>query len=257
MSKHRTRKNKYRRNVPLLPNLITTMSLFSGLYSILYALNSNFYKAAFLILFAAFFDGIDGRVARATGTTSLFGKEYDSLSDVVAFGVAPALMVYLWSIHIYGKFGWLTSFLFVACGALRLARFNSMPSHETSFTGLPIPMAACLLATVVLMNQLISHISPVLMLILVYSLSYMMVSNIQYPSFKHMPYLKAHPFQLLVAGVLLIMVVAAAPELMLFILVGTFVFAGPVWAVIKAIKGYHKEKSHEGNEAIIREDNSI
>ncbi|RLB00824.1 MAG: CDP-diacylglycerol--serine O-phosphatidyltransferase [Deltaproteobacteria bacterium] len=257
MSRFRKKKDSKKRRVPLLPNLITTMSLFFGLYSIYYSLNSNFYRAGVFILIAAFMDGIDGRVARVTGTTSLFGKEYDSLSDLVAFGVAPALMVYLWGIYVYARLGWLTTFLFVACGALRLARFNTMESSTITFTGLPIPMAAILLATTIMLGRVIGPVPPVVILVMVYILSYMMVSNIMYPSFKHMPYLKAHPFQLLVAGVLLIMVIAAAPEVMLFILVSIFVAAGPLYETVRFVKGYKKERSDGRDEAVAGEDSNL
>ncbi|HOO46073.1 MAG TPA: CDP-diacylglycerol--serine O-phosphatidyltransferase, partial [Deltaproteobacteria bacterium] len=125
MKKSQIKKEKPKRSVPFLPNFITTMSLFCGFYSIMFSLKGNFYMAAILILIAGFIDGIDGRVARATNSTSEFGKEYDSLSDVVAFGVSPAILAYLWQLNQYGRFGFIASFLFVACGALRLARFNS------------------------------------------------------------------------------------------------------------------------------------
>ncbi len=257
MSRFKKKKDSKRRRVPLLPNLITTMSLFFGLYSVYYSLNNNFYRAGVFILFAAFMDGVDGRVARATGTTSLFGKEYDSLSDLVAFGVAPALMVYLWGIHVYGRLGWLTTFLFVACGALRLARFNTMQSSTTGFIGLPIPMAAVLLATTVMLGKVIKPVPPVAMLMMVYALSYVMVSNIRYPSFKHMPYLRAHPFQLLVAGVLLIVVIAAAPEVMLFVLTSVFVAAGPLVEAFRLARGYKKERLDGRDETVAGEDSNL
>ncbi len=135
--------DKQKKSVPFLPNFITTMSLFCGFYSIMFSLKGDFHWAAILILVSGFIDGLDGRVARMTGTTSEFGKQYDSLSDVIAFGVAPAVMVYLWQLNAFGKLGFIATFLFVACGALRLARFNIDTSGSlTHFTGLPIPVAA-------------------------------------------------------------------------------------------------------------------
>ncbi|MCD6571283.1 MAG: CDP-diacylglycerol--serine O-phosphatidyltransferase [Deltaproteobacteria bacterium] len=255
----RSKKKRDKRRVPLLPNLITTMALFFGFYSMLFALKENFYKAAIFILFAGFMDALDGRIARATHTTSLFGKEYDSLSDVVAFGVAPAIMVYLWQFSTYGRLGWLASFLFVASGALRLARFNSMPSDNTTFTGLPIPMAAVTLASTVLISKVIGPIPSMLVMIEGYMLSYLMVSNVQYPSFKHVTYIKAHPFQLLVAGVLLLVVIAAFPEIMLFALASTFVLSGPTWGIIRMLRGRRAEGviNEGGNEADTKEDHNL
>jgi CDP-diacylglycerol---serine O-phosphatidyltransferase len=251
---------KRKSSVPFLPNFITTMSLFCGFYSIMFSLKKDFHWASILILIAGFIDGLDGRVARMTGTTSEFGKQYDSLSDLVAFGVAPAMMVYLWQLNSFGRLGFIATFLFVACGALRLARFNVDTSGSmTNFTGLPIPVAAAGVTSTYLMTEGISEfimplqpLAPVAILIAVYILSFLMVSSIPYPSFKHIGYIKAHPFQLLVAGVLLLVVVALAPELMLFILAMTFIVGGALWSgvahVVRARKGKKevKEGTHEG-----------
>jgi CDP-diacylglycerol--serine O-phosphatidyltransferase len=250
-----------KRAVPFLPNFITTMSLFCGFYSIMFTLKSNYTWASILILLSGFIDGIDGRVARMTNTTSEFGKEYDSLSDLVAFGVAPALMVYLWQLNTYGRLGFIASFLFVACGALRLARFNiDTTGGMTHFTGLPIPIAAAGVASTYLVTSLTGSFPPISILIGVYVLSFLMVSSIPYPSFKHISYIKAHPFQLLVAGVLLLVVVALAPELMFFILTMTFIVGGAVWSgimsLISARKG-KKEVKGPVHESVTREDHHI
>lgn len=251
---------KRKRSVPFLPNFITTMSLFCGFYSIMFSLRSDFHWAAILILIAGFIDGLDGRVARMTGTTSEFGKQYDSLSDVIAFGVAPAMMVYLWQLNAFGRLGFIATFLFVACGALRLARFNiDTTGSMTHFTGLPIPVAAAGVTSTYLLTEELTRmigpmpsIAPVAVLMWVYVLSYLMVSSIPYPSFKHVTYIKAHPFQLLVAGVLLLVVVALAPELMLFILAVTFIVGGAIWSGIVRVMQARREKkgvkgeSHEG-----------
>ncbi len=251
---------KHKRSVPFLPNFITTMSLFCGFYSIMFSLKKDFHWSAILILIAGFIDGLDGRVARMTGTTSEFGKQYDSLSDLVAFGVAPAMMVYIWQLSAFGRLGFIATFLYVACGALRLARFNVDTSGSmTHFTGLPIPMAAAGMTSTYLLTEEISDffipiqpLAPIAILIGVYVLSFLMVSSIPYPSFKHISYIKAHPFQLLVAGVLLLVVVALAPELMLFVLAVTFIVGGAIWSglvyVVQARKGKKevKEGSHDG-----------
>jgi CDP-diacylglycerol--serine O-phosphatidyltransferase len=260
---------KRKRSVPFLPNFITTMSLFCGFYSIMFSLKPDFHKAAIFIIIAAFIDGLDGRVARMTNTTSEFGKQYDSLSDLVAFGVAPAIMVYLWQLNAFGRLGFIATFLFVACGALRLARFNVDTSgSSTNFTGLPIPMAAAgVTCTYLLTEEIASMIwvtmtlAPVTILIGVYILSFLMVSNIPYPSFKHVNYIKAHPFQLLVAGVLLLGAVALRPEIMLFALAMTFIVGGALWSGLmymiqarKEKKGIIKEDTHEG---VAGQDNHI
>ena len=246
---------KRKRSVPFLPNFITTMSLFCGFYSIMFSLKRDFHWAAILILIAGFIDGLDGRVARMTGTTSEFGKQYDSLSDVIAFGVAPAMMVYLWQLNAFGRLGFIATFLFVACGALRLARFNVDTSGSmTHFTGLPIPVAAAgVVSTYLLTEELtrmmgpLPSLTPVAVLLGVYVLSFLMVSSIPYPSFKHVNYIKAHPFQLLVAGVLLLVVVALAPELMLFILAMTFIVGGAIWSgVVHVIQTRREKKGVKG-----------
>ncbi|HOS97747.1 MAG TPA: CDP-diacylglycerol--serine O-phosphatidyltransferase [Deltaproteobacteria bacterium] len=252
--------DKQRKPVPFLPNFITTMSLFCGFYSIMFSLKGDFHWAAVLILVAGFIDGLDGRVARMTGTTSEFGKQYDSLSDVIAFGVAPAMMVYLWQLNAFGKLGFIATFLFVACGALRLARFNIDTSGSlTHFTGLPIPVAAAgVVSTYLLTEELtrmmgpLPELMPVAVLLGVYVLSFLMVSSIPYPSFKHVHYIKAHPFQLLVAGVLLLVVVALAPELMLFALAMTFIVGGALWSGVSYLIQARTERkgmkggTHEG-----------
>lgn len=259
---------KQKRSVPFLPNFITTMSLFCGFYSIMFSLRRDFHWAAILILIAGFIDGLDGRVARMTGTTSEFGKQYDSLSDVIAFGVAPALMVYLWQLNAFGKLGFIATFLFVACGALRLARFNiDTGGSMTNFTGLPIPVAAAgVVCTYLLTEELVRmmgslpSMTPVAVLLGVYVLSFLMVSTVPYPSFKHVAYIKAHPFQLLVAGVLLLMVVAMAPEIMLFTLAMTFIVGGAVWSWIAhavEVRRQKKDIKRRADEGITGQDHHI
>src|SRR4249919_238278 len=141
------RKNRIRRRgIYLLPNLFTTAALFAGFYAIVQAMNVNFDYAAIAIFVAMVLDGLDGRVARLTHTQSAFGAEFDSLSDMVCFGAAPALIVYEWALKGLGKFGWIAAFIFVAGAALRLARFNTMldVADKRWFTGMPSPAAAAL-----------------------------------------------------------------------------------------------------------------
>ena len=245
---HGTTRNAPRGSIYILPNLLTTFSLFSGFYSIVHSINGNFFNAAVAILIAAVFDGLDGRVARLTGTTSKFGMEYDSLSDLVAFGVAPGLLAYLWVLQPYGRYGWLAAFLYVATTALRLARFNTQSSESAkkagnTFLGLPCPAAAMMIATSLLFVQFLEidrKLMDITMLLAVYFLSYLMVSSHKYNSFKHIS--KAKTFQVLVGFVLLLMVVATEPQITLFVLAAGYVFSGPVSGIYRWLTGMGKVK---------------
>ncbi|MDD2902274.1 MAG: CDP-diacylglycerol--serine O-phosphatidyltransferase [Syntrophales bacterium] len=236
MSLRRKRKKKDRRRfrgVYLLPNLITSASLFAGFFAIIAAIDGKFLAAAWAIFIALILDGLDGRIARMTQSTSSFGVQYDSLADLVAFGVAPALLVYLWALKPFKQFGWVAAFLFVVCGALRLARFNvqSGSLDPRYFNGLPIPAAAMVVATCIAFYYQIGAWAPEkhkLVLVMIYVLSFLMVSNIKYFSFKKVQLFQRHPFQTLVAAVLLFVAVAAAPELMGFPLMCAYVVSGPL-----------------------------
>ncbi|MFC1512848.1 CDP-diacylglycerol--serine O-phosphatidyltransferase [Thermodesulfobacteriota bacterium] len=217
----------------LLPSLLTTVSLFSGFYAIIAAINGNFFTSAVAILISGIFDGLDGRVARLTGTASQFGMEYDSLCDLVAFGVAPAVLAYLWTLQGYGRYGWLAAFLYVATTALRLARFNTLDSSAASkeFTGLPCPAAAGMIATSVLFCLFIDASGQVRdfgMLVMVYFLSYLMVSTHRYLSFKHPETTRAKAFHVLVGMVLVIILIATEPQITLFFVGLTYVLSGPL-----------------------------
>ena len=171
----------------ILPNLFTAASIFSGIFSIISAVNGEFEKAAWLILLSLIFDGLDGRVARLTNTCSKFGLEFDSLADIVAFGVAPAILVYMYAGVDFGRFGIVVMALFVIFGAIRLARFNitSNINEPSVFIGVPIPTAAVFLALFVLLFQKydLEYLHSVLLIISLF-VSFLMVSNIRYPSFK-------------------------------------------------------------------------
>jgi CDP-diacylglycerol--serine O-phosphatidyltransferase len=222
-----------RRGVYILPNLLTSGCLVGGFYAIIAAFNGDYIIAAIAIMIAFFFDGVDGRVARLTKTTSRFGVEYDSLADLVAFGVAPGILVFTWALQPFGRVGWLAAFLYVACGALRLARFNVQADTMESrfFRGLPIPMAASMIAaSVFLLHHLgeegeTKHLS---LLILIYVLAFLMVSNIRYPSFKDLALFKRKPFSTLVAMILIIVVMVAQPVIMLFTFSFIYFLIGPV-----------------------------
>ena len=236
MSIRRRRKKKDKRRfrgVYLLPNLITTGSLFAGFYAIVASIDGRFYAAAVAILVSLVLDGLDGRIARITKSTSGFGVQYDSLADLVSFGVAPGILVYLWALKPYHQFGWVAAFLFVVCGALRLARFNVQQGSidPRYFNGLPIPAAATMIATAIIFYYQIGEWAPerhVYILVMIYLLSFLMVSNIKYVSFKKMELFRRHPFHTLVAVVLIFVVVATAPNIMGFLLMVAYVASGPI-----------------------------
>ena len=226
------RRESLRKGVYLLPNLFTTGTLFAGFSGIIATMNGGYYVAAWFILVSAIFDVLDGKVARLTGTTSRFGVEYDSLADLVAFGVAPGLLMYSWALKPFGKLGWLAAFLYVVCGALRLARFNVQVDTVESkrFLGLPIPAAASMVASCVLLFYHLGgsgSIRKVSVLILIYVLALLMVSNVRYYSFKDPELVKRQPFGFLVLLIFVVIVVVAEPQIMIFALFGFYLLSGP------------------------------
>lgn len=213
----------------VLPNLLTTTNMFFGFMSIIFAIRGEYSFGSYAIVAAAVFDLLDGRVARMTDTTSAFGAQYDSLCDLISFGMAPALIMYLWALQPFGRVGWLASFVFVACGALRLARFNVQDADEKShFQGLPIPMAAGIVASSVLCfkDLEVDASRNWLLLFMTFMLGLTMVSQFRYKSFKDMNLKKKQPFTYLVAGVLVIILVAMRPEVMLFVLFFSYALLG-------------------------------
>lgn len=247
------RPENLRKGVYVLPNLLTSGGLCAGFYSIVMTMNGAFNVAAWFILVAIIFDGLDGRVARLTGTTSKFGVEYDSLADLIAFGVAPGLLMYAWALKPFGKFGWLAAFLFVICGALRLARFNVQINtvESKSFHGLPIPAAAWMVASCVLLFYYLGGsgtIKKVSVLLLIYSLAFLMVSNIRYYSFKDPELFKRQPFGILVGTIIGLIIVILRPELMLFTLALIYVGSGPVSRLFSGFGERKQDKENEGEE---------
>lgn len=186
----------------ILPNLFTAASAFIGMISIIAASKGEFEKAAWLIFLSLIFDGLDGRIARLTHTTSKFGMEFDSLADIVAFGAAPAMLLYFCCGSEFGRFGSLVSAMFVVFGAIRLARFNVMaPSSEPSvFIGVPIPTAAVFIAVWILMYQKYPVLKEFSFLLLIGALicAFLMVSNIRYPSFKKIELKKMYVIKILI-----------------------------------------------------------
>ncbi len=223
-------------HIYVLPNLITTLNMFFGFFALIYAIRGEYLWSSYAIVGAAVFDLLDGRVARMTRSTSKFGAEYDSLCDLVSFGVAPGVLLYLWALQPFGRLGWLVSFLYTACGALRLARFNVQATiiEKAYFQGLPIPMAAGIVASSVLAwNDLgWDPQGSVLLLSMTALLAFIMVSTFRYRSFKDLDLRERLPFRYLVLGVGVFMVIAIRPEVMLFVLFMTYAVFGAVFGIL-------------------------
>lgn len=227
-----------RKGIYLLPNLFTTSALFSGFFAVVAGINGEFTSAAVAIFIAMVLDGLDGRVARMTNTQSAFGAEYDSLADMISFGMAPALVAFTWILQDIGKTGWVVAFLYVACAALRLARFNVQIGSVDKkwFIGLPSPSAAAFVAASVWTFHSFDADAvgfKLLMLVVVAAAGVLMVSNIRYYSFKDLDFKKPVPFVVLLAVVLGFVMISVEPSVMLLLLFGAYVLSGPVYAVMR------------------------
>lgn len=223
-----------RRGIYLLPNLFTTAALFAGFYAIVAAINSRYEAAAVAIFVAMILDGLDGRVARLTNTQSDFGAEYDSLSDMVSFGLAPALVVYQWSLLTLGKIGWLAAFVYTSAAALRLARFNTQAAvaDKRYFLGLASPSAAALLAGMVWLGTDYGlpngqGLGPVCLVLTVLA-AVLMVSKIRYSSFKNLDFKGRVPFVNVLILVLTFAFISLNPPLILFAGFLIYSLSGPV-----------------------------
>ena len=225
---------KPRRGIYLLPNLFTTAALFAGFYSIVNGMQGHLHRAAIAIFAAMVMDGLDGRVARLTHTQTSFGVEFDSLSDLVSFGLAPALVSYTWCLHSFGNLGWLISFWYVAATALRLARFNTqvLLVDKRYFQGLPCPAAAAVIAGTIGVTCCHYHLPQtligIILVIFLVTLGILMVSNIRYYSFKESPFKDKVPFVTIILVVLGFAAIAMAPMLMLFLVFLAFAISGPI-----------------------------
>lgn len=231
----------------LLPNLFTSANLVCGFLSMIAAHNGQYTHAALVILVAAALDCLDGKVARLTNSSSAFGVEYDSLADLLSFGMAPGWLLYTWALRFLSPFGWLAAFAFVICGALRLARFNVQAAgvQKYTFTGLPIPAAASTVATAVLLVQHLYENMPgnidvdypLVLVLAVYALSLLMVSNCRYRSFKtHARWRRAWPLPLVAGAILVTLVLAYGPELTLFLLFLGYALSGPLETLVRRKK---------------------
>lgn len=222
-----------RKGIYLLPNLLTTGGLFSGFFAVVSSMNGRFEAAAVAIFIAMIFDGLDGRVARMTNTQSEFGAEYDSMADMVSFGVAPALVAYNWGLLHLGKFGWLASFVFVAGAALRLARFNTQVgiADKRFFQGLASPAAAAVVAGAVWVSveyQIEGNVPSFVLAVITGVVGLLMVSNFKYNSFKEVNWHGKVPFVAILVVMLVFVVVATDPALVLFSVFSLYALAGPI-----------------------------
>ena len=227
-------KNKARRSgIYLLPNLLTTASLFAAFYSIVASLKGQYEVAVIAIFIGMVADGLDGRIARMTNTQTSFGAEYDSLSDMVTFGVAPALLLYSWTLSQLGKLGWLVAFVYTASVALRLARFNTQieTADKRYFQGLSSPVGAAIVSSYVWLcyqNQWDSRFIIIIAAILATMSGILMVSNIRYHSFKELDFKGKVPFIYILVIVILFVAIASAPSMMLFIASLIYALSGPL-----------------------------
>lgn len=221
-----------RKGIYVLPNGITLCGMFAGFFAIVSVLKGNFVLASWAIVAAGVFDGLDGWVARLTQSTTRFGIELDSLSDVIAFGVAPAVLLYTWALKPFGRVGWAVAFLFTACGAMRLARYNiQMGSTEKkSFTGMPIPAAAGVVAAMVIFYSEIGRApdKSFFVLIIAVVLSLLMVSTLRFHSLKEINLKERKPFWILVSMVVILAVIVMHPQIAIFVFAIIYLAVGIV-----------------------------
>lgn len=244
--------NVRKKGIYLLPNLLTTAGLFAGFYAIVAAMRGYFDTAAVAMFIAMIADAFDGRVARLVHASTDFGMQYDSLSDMVSFGIAPALVVYSWSLKGLGKIGWLIAFLFAACTALRLARFN-IQSDETNkqfFIGLPCPSAAAVIAALVWCFNAelpLNTFSAIIIGLITLSLALLMVSNILFRSFKEIDFKGRTSFISLLVVVMIFIAISLNPPLVLLIIFGGYACSGPSLALFRLIKKAKKKRERNQN----------
>lgn len=246
MTDPQTNESSHSRGIYLLPNLLTTAGLFSGFFAVVSSMNGHFEKAAIAIFIAMIFDGLDGRVARMTNTQSEFGAEYDSMADMVSFGIAPGLVAYNWALSGVGKFGWLAAFVFVAGAALRLARFNTQVgvADKRYFQGLASPAAAGVIASIVWSGTeygITGQDYGFIMGLITMLTGLLMVSNFRYNSFKEVDWKGKVNFMVVLLIVLVFVIVAASPAELLMAIFVLYACSGPITTIrsVKRLKLEH------------------
>ena len=229
-----------RRGIYLLPNVMTLGALFSGFYAIIAVMSGNFNEAGWAIFIAGILDGLDGRIARLTNTQSAFGAQFDSLSDMVSFGVAPAVIMFSWAFEPLGRLGWAASFIYMSCAALRLARFNVQLGtvDRRFFVGLQSPMAAAVVAFLpwagykygLEVTPLVAYLCAILTVFI----GFLMISNYSYSSFKELQFKGTVPYMVFVFVVIMLVVVAQNPHEVLLTMAVVYALSGPImWAYKK------------------------
>jgi CDP-diacylglycerol--serine O-phosphatidyltransferase len=237
-----TEKRQNKRGIYILPSIFTTFALFAGFYSIVASINGDYILAAISIMVAMLWDTLDGRVARLTNSQSAFGAEYDSLSDLVSFGVAPALLVYLWSLSDLGRIGWLAAFIYLVCAALRLARFNTQvgTADKRYFQGLPSPAAAGVIASMIWLKFWnfesldigVVSFSYYIGIAITIICGLLMVSNVRYFSFKEFDSKNKTSFRFLLLSVLSLILLLYKPNIVLFTGFFIYMLSGPIITMI-------------------------
>ena len=226
---------KARKGIHIIPSLFTTGNVFCGFYSFIAALNDKYFLAAWAIVLAIIFDVLDGRIARMTKTTSAFGMQYDSLADVISFGMAPAFLCYAWVLKPFGRVGWMAAFLYLLCAALRLARFNTTKPNIQGqyFIGLATPAAAAVIASIIIAFEDLfgARVHPGFMVATVYILAFLMVSNIKYPAFKKFEFRNRVSFTRFLLVIFIIYALATIPKIALFIISFGYTIFGPLRAL--------------------------
>ncbi len=247
-----TEKRQKNRGIYILPSIFTTFALFAGFYSIVASINGDYTLAAISIMVAMLWDALDGRVARLTNTQSAFGAEYDSLSDLVSFGVAPALLVYEWSLSDLGRIGWLAAFIYLTCAALRLARFNTQvgTADKRYFQGLPSPAAAGVIASMIWLKFWnfeyfdigVVSFSYYIGIAITIICGLLMVSNVRYYSFKEFETKKKASFKFLLLSVLSLILLLYKPNIVLFTGFFIYLLSGPIITTTGLYKKRNQKK---------------
>ena len=247
-----TEKRQNKKGIFILPSIITTFALFAGFYSIVASINGDYTLAAISIMVAMLWDALDGRVARLTNTQSAFGAEYDSLSDLVSFGVAPALLVYEWSLSDLGRIGWLAAFIYLTCAALRLARFNTQvgTADKRYFQGLPSPAAAGVIASMIWLKFWnfeyfdigVVSFSYYIGIAITIICGLLMVSNVRYYSFKEFETKKKASFKFLLLSVLSLILLLYKPNIVLFTGFFIYLLSGPIITTTGLYKKRNQKK---------------
>jgi CDP-diacylglycerol--serine O-phosphatidyltransferase len=247
-------KRRFTKGIYFLPSTFTVANIFCGFYAIISSMKGDLELAAMLIGFAILFDILDGRVARLVSATSDFGKEFDSLADVISFGVAPGVLIYSWGLHLLPRVGWLACFLFVICGAMRLARFNIQSNvvDKRFFVGMPIPASAGVPAALVFMfpEPLDAPAKSIPVLILVIILALLMISTLRYYSFKDLDLRRRQPYLTILFLALLFVAIGTHPQVMLLGMAAAYLLSGPSIKVYSLLRRSHLTPSEPHDEPL-------